>query len=126
MSSRKVPRLACVAIAFVLAACTGASRRNMAGLAGGNADRGRAAAERYGCNACHAIAGMPDPSVVAAAPITGIADRAYIGGTLANTPENLVKWIRYPREIKPLTAMPDLAVSEKDARDIAVYLYSLH
>ena len=96
-----------------------------AALRGGNAGRGKAEIEHYGCNACHAIGGLPDPTVVVAAPITGIAGRAYIAGTLANTPENLVKWIQFPQEAKPGTAMPDLAVSASDARDIATYLYSL-
>ncbi|HEY8311117.1 MAG TPA: hypothetical protein VIG47_11205, partial [Gemmatimonadaceae bacterium] len=86
----------------------------------------KVAAERYGCNACHAIGGLPDPTVVAAAPVTGIANRSYIAGTVPNTPDNLMKWIRFPREVKPHTAMPDLAVSANDARDIAIYLYSLH
>jgi cytochrome c len=116
-------------IAALLAACTACTTngtRNATQLAGGNAERGKIAAARYGCNACHAIGGLPEPMVVAAAPVTGIANRSYIAGTLPNTPENLVKWIRFPREVKPYTAMPDLAVSAGDARDIATYLYSLH
>jgi hypothetical protein len=49
----------------------------------------------------------------------------YIGGVLPNQPSNLVRWIRFPRETDSLTAMPDLGVSERDARDIAAYLYGI-
>lgn len=116
--------VACAAMAML--ACGSPSSRNVgASLQGGNAARGKSESERYGCNACHAIGGLPAPTVAAVAPLTGIANQAYIAGTLANTPENLVKWIRFPQEAKPGTSMPDLAVSASDARDIATYLYSL-
>jgi cytochrome c len=36
-----------------------------------------------------------------------------------------VQWIRDPQHLKPGTAMPDLAVGERDARDIAAYLHTL-
>lgn len=97
----------------------------MIALRGGSANRGKIAITRYGCNTCHAISGLPDPTVLVAAPVTGIANRAYIAGTLPNTPRNLVMWIRFPHRVKPQTAMPDLGVSAPEARDIATYLYSL-
>lgn len=113
--------------AFAATACSTERGRTIGvALRHGDAARGKEAAERYGCNACHAIGGLPDPTVVVAAPITGIARRTYIAGTLATTPDNLVRWIRFPHEVKPATAMPDLAVTPSDARDIATYLYSLH
>jgi cytochrome c1 len=49
----------------------------------------------------------------------------FIGGVLPNRPANLVRWIRFPQETDSLTAMPDLGVSERDARDIAAYLYGV-
>lgn len=58
-------------------------------------------------------------------PLTAWAKRAYIAGNLANTPENLVRWIRQPQAVEPGTAMPDLGVEEGDARDMAAYLFSL-
>ena len=42
-----------------------------------------------------------------------------------NTPENLVHWIRYPRRVDEDTAMPYMNVSERDARDIIAFLYTL-
>jgi cytochrome c len=110
----------------LLTACGDAHVRSAnVALSGASAERGKAVIQHYGCNACHAIAGFPDPSVVVAAPISGIAHRAYIAGTLPTTPENVVLWIRFPRTVKPNTAMPDLGVSESEARDVAAYLYSL-
>jgi cytochrome c2 len=128
MSSREARCLVTVALGslLVLMECKQSSRRDAVALRSGDADRGKAAILRYGCDACHAISGLPDPSVAVAAPVTGIANRRFIAGTLANTPDNLIMWIRFPHAVKPETAMPDLGVSAGDARDIASYLYSLH
>ncbi len=128
MSNRELRILAIVLIAGSVAslgACGGAAAPESIALRGGDAERGKTAIQRYGCNACHAIAGLPEPSLTAAAPVTGIATRAYIAGTLPRTPDNLILWIRFPHKVKPNTAMPDLGVSAVDARDIATYLYSL-
>ena len=38
---------------------------------------------------------------------------------------NMMIWIRWPRTIDPLTAMPDLEVSADHAQDIAAYLEPL-
>jgi cytochrome c1 len=59
------------------------------------------------------------------APLTAFARRAYIAGNLPNTPENLVAWLRDPQAIEPGTAMPNLEVSETDARHLAAYLATL-
>jgi cytochrome c1 len=48
-----------------------------------------------------------------------------LGGVLPNTPENMARWIRAPQEVAPLTAMPNLGVTQRDARDIAAYLATL-
>jgi hypothetical protein len=37
----------------------------------------------------------------------------------------MVRWIRAPQEVTPLTAMPDLGVTERDAIDMTAYLYTL-
>jgi cytochrome c2 len=48
-----------------------------------------------------------------------------LGGVLPNSPENMVRWLRAPQQFAPLSAMPDLGVTERDARDIAAYLETL-
>jgi cytochrome c len=58
-------------------------------------------------------------------PLAGIGGRAYIAGVLTNTPEHLVLWIVNPRGVDSLTAMPITGVGEREARDIATYLYTL-
>lgn len=58
-------------------------------------------------------------------PLNGWSRRVYIAGNLPNRPEQLVRWLREPQAIEPGTAMPDLNVTEADARDMAAYLYSL-
>ncbi|HEY5087008.1 MAG TPA: hypothetical protein VII66_06625 [Gemmatimonadaceae bacterium] len=124
MSSLEV-RAVAIAGVVALAACGHVDRRDVVALRGGSANRGKLAIARYGCNTCHAISGFPDPTVLVAGPVTGIARRAYIAGTLPTTRRNLVMWIRFPHQVKPQTAMPDLGVSAGEARDIAAYLYSL-
>lgn len=79
----------------------------------------------YGCHSCHTIPGVAGAEAVVGPPLTGWAERVYIGGRVANTPENLVRWIMDPHAIDQATAMPDVGVSEADARDIAAYLFTL-
>ncbi len=129
MSNRDLRPFAVMLIAGSIAslgACDRAPAPESVALRGGDAERGKIAIQHYGCNACHAIGGLPEPLLAAAAPVTGIATRTYIAGTLPTTPENLILWIRFPHKVKPATAMPELAVTPNDARDIATYLYSLH
>jgi cytochrome c1 len=54
-----------------------------------------------------------------------MASRAYVAGMLPNTPDNMREWIMHPQRIKPKNAMPEVGLSESDARDITAYLYTL-
>ena len=94
-------------------------------LAGGDADRGRAVIKKYGCNTCHTIAGVAGADGLVGPPLTGIAQRMFIGGVARNTPSNLVAWIQNPKQFDSKTAMPNVGVTHRDAVDIASYLYSL-
>lgn len=94
-------------------------------VAMGDAERGRAAIERYACVACHAIPGVGGPDGVVGPPLTAFGERTYIAGSLPNAPGNLVAWLRDPPAILPETGMPDLGVGEAEARDMAAYLYTL-
>ena len=42
-----------------------------------------------------------------------------------NKPDNLVSWIHDPQMVDSATAMPKTGVTERQARDIAAYLYTL-
>ena len=94
-------------------------------MPGGNPVRGAELIEAYGCPACHTIPGIDGADALVGPPLTAWAERVYIAGAIANTPENLLRWLQNPQEIEPGTAMPDLGVTEQGARDIGAYLYTL-
>ena len=94
-------------------------------LRAGDPSRGKDAMQQYACTTCHLIPGMVGANAHVGPPLTGIGDRKYLGGLLPNSPENMVKWIRHPREISPQSLMPDLGVTEQHARDMAAYLLTL-
>jgi cytochrome c2 len=79
----------------------------------------------YGCPTCHVIPGVRGATGKVGPPLTGVADRVYLAGRVANEPQNMIDWIRNPQKIDPQTAMPNTGVTERDARDIAAYLYTL-
>ncbi|ANN77465.1 c-type cytochrome [Bordetella flabilis] len=91
----------------------------------GDAGAGREALHQYLCVTCHAIPGVVGADRHVGPPLGGMADRLYIAGVLPNTPANMVHWLRHPTEVDPQSAMPDLGVTEQDARDIAAFLYTL-
>jgi cytochrome c len=92
---------------------------------GGDPVRGEMALRQYACTACHVIPGVTGADGYVGPSLEHLATRVYIAGILANTPENMIRWLRNPPEIRPGTAMPDLGVTERDARDMAAYLYTL-
>jgi cytochrome c1 len=81
--------------------------------------------QRYGCGGCHRIPGVPGAAGRSAPSLQNISQEAYISGTLPNSPENLMQWIRSPRSIRPQTRMPELGIGDAEARDMATYLWSL-
>lgn len=90
---------------------------------GGDINLGRQAIIDYGCGGCHVIPGVPNAKGRVGPRLNDFAEQIYIGGVLANTPQNLIAWIQDPRAASPPTAMPDLGVTEEDARNIAAYIY---
>lgn len=104
------------------ACTTAAAERNPAPP---SPQRGRLAMRQYACSTCHAIPGVTGAQPRVGPPLGGIASRRLIAGRLLNSEENMVAWIRSPQRFDALTAMPDLGVTERDARDMAAYLSSL-
>jgi cytochrome c len=107
-----------------LAGCSGAAQQNAAALTGGDPVRGQAVIAKYGCGSCHTIAGVNGAHGLVGPPLTSIGSRIYVAGVLPNTPENIVRWIRNPKEVNEKTAMPVLGVTSEEALNIAAYLYS--
>jgi cytochrome c len=89
-----------------------------------DAARGIQLATRYGCASCHQIPGAPMTGYVGPS-LRGVQRRAYLAGGLPNTPDAMVEWIRFPNRARPGTLMPNLGVSEADARELAAFLYTL-
>ena len=79
---------------------------------------------RYGCGGCHAIPGVPGADGAVAAPLGGLRKRVFVAGVVLNTPDNLVRWIVQPQSVSPQTAMPATGITEREARDVAAYLYA--
>jgi len=96
-----------------------------AALTGGDPRAGRSKARKLGCGSCHTIPGVFGARSQVGPPLNGIRERMYIAGVLTNTPEHMVRWIQDPRSVDSTTAMPSVGASERDARDIAAYLYAI-
>jgi cytochrome c2 len=90
----------------------------------GDPARGEAMFIQYGCGSCHALKNVRTATGMVGPPLDGVALRVIIGGHLANTPDNMERWIRDPQHVAPGTAMPDLHVGATDARDITAFLYT--
>jgi cytochrome c len=109
----------------ILTACNRETERAAAAMTGGDPQRGKVAVSRYGCATCHTIPGINGADALVGPPLNQMASRSYIAGVMPNTPANMIRWIENPPGVDRLTAMPNLGVTDSDARDIAGYLYTL-
>lgn len=120
MGVRQAPLL----LALMLAACDGAPDEHPL-MPGASAERGRAVAERVACASCHRIPGIEWPDGRLGPSLAGFADRGMIAGALPNRPDVLTAWVRNAPQLIPGTTMPAMPIDEKEAADIAAYLYTL-
>ena len=93
-------------------------------LTGGDPQRAPALIRRYGCGGCHAISALNGADGKVAAPLDDFRERVYIAGVVRNSPDNLIRWIVSPRTMSARTAMPATGITEREARDVAAFLYS--
>jgi cytochrome c2 len=115
-----------IAVALLSAAACSHGDADAAALTqGGDATRGRELIRSYGCGSCHTIPHVPGAVAIVGPNLQGIAGRAYIAGVVPNQPEYMMQWIMNPPGVDSKTAMPNLHVTARDARDIAAYLYTL-
>lgn len=117
------PLIAPLAISGLLAGCGGGGGETPPGL--GDPAQGRIVVVREACGSCHAIPGVPQADGVAGPPLTHFAERTVVAGVLPNRPDELVLWLRAPQRVVPGNAMPDMGLSERQARDVAAFLYTL-
>jgi mono/diheme cytochrome c family protein len=90
-----------------------------------DADRGKRAIERAGCGACHTIPGIDWPQGRTAPALGGLEGRALIAGRLPNRPDVVAAFVRDAPALVPDSAMPAMPLSEREARDVAAYLYAI-
>jgi len=115
----RVTPVGLVALAL-LAACD--DRKPAAGSA---AAHGAAVIAEAGCGACHEIPGIDGARGRIGPSLAHVGARSIVAGILPNTQANLVAWVRAPQSIQPGNVMPDMELSEHDARDIVAYLTTL-
>ncbi len=115
-----------IALAVGLAACdAGPSRESPPQVPGGDPGIGAELIAQFGCGSCHTIPGIREADGNVGPPLTDFAERQIIAGQVPNNADNLIQWIMDPQSIEPGTAMPNLSVTEEQARDIAAYLFQL-
>ena len=117
---------AVLALALV-AGCTGGNATGVTYTVrtGGLPQRGHNIIMEKDCGSCHTIPGVSGAKGVVGPPLFFFGRRTFIAGQLPNTPANLVRWIRSPQSVEADTAMPNLGLTDHEARDVAAYLYQL-
>ena len=92
---------------------------------GGDKEAGRAAITAVACGICHVIPGIHGANGIVGPSLAGFGQRQLIGGVAPNQPAVLVQWVRDAPSIAPNTGMPELPLTEAQARDVAAYLFTL-
>lgn len=101
------------------------ARTHAEAMTGGHVDAGKKAIDSHECGACHRIPGIAGATGAVGPALNGIALRAQVAGVLVNNPDNLARWLRRPQQVIPGNGMPDQGVTEREARDISAYLYTI-
>lgn len=90
-----------------------------------SAERGRAIIARVGCTSCHTVPGIRWPQGQVGPALHGFAASNLISGKLPNRPDILAAYVANAPVVLPGTTMPAMPISEREARDVAAYLYTL-
>lgn len=119
-------RICFLLVAGLVSGCTGGKALNSYPVkTGGDAGRGKQVIVSYKCGSCHTIPGVRNANGVFGPPLNQIARRSILAGEFPNEPEILTHWVQAPTTMKPATAMPDLGLTEAQARDASAYLETL-
>lgn len=118
--------LLAASLALLSTGCTGGQATAPYSVAnGGQPAYGKRLIVQYRCGECHTIPGVSGAHGVFGPPLNFMGQRTMIAGNFPNTPANLAHWIVAPHAMKPGTAMPQLGLSDREARSVAAYLESL-
>jgi len=91
----------------------------------GSAHLGAITIARQACGSCHVIPGVEEADGRVGPPLAHFASQQTIAGNLPNTPDDLQRFLKSPRTVVPNGAMPDLGLTDDQARNVATYLYTL-
>lgn len=97
----------------------------LSGVDRGDLQRGKLALQQYACVSCHVIPGVVGANKPVGPSLVGIGSRKYLAGAVPNTADNMIRWLRFPQQVAPGSAMPNLGVAPRDARDMAMFLETL-
>lgn len=115
--------IATVFLALALSGCDGEAPPRVAGT--GDPGKGRAVIASVGCGICHEIPGVPGTAGIVGPSLRAFAGRTLIGGAHVNEPRMLVSFMRDAPRLSPRTGMPAMPITERQALDVAAYLYTL-
>lgn len=77
------------------------------------------------CSKCHTIRGFNESNNIGP-DLTHLASREEIlAGMLDNNPENLKDWLQDPYEVKPLSHMQDMILTNKELESLVAFLNEL-
>jgi cytochrome c2 len=122
---RKMTLCALLAIGATVAGCNDEQASSPSAATGGDPHRGSMLIRQNGCGSCHTIPGIEEATGNVGPPLTAVGRRIYLAGLVRNTPDGMVAWLRNPQAFVPGNAMPNMQIDDRDARDIAAYLYTL-
>jgi cytochrome c len=109
---------------ILLSACQGESPETVT-VEGGEAELGAELVQSYECASCHYIPGVEGPHGTEAPGLQLWQNRSFVAGSAPNQPQYVISFLMEPESIQPGSAMPNLGISEEEARHITAYLYTL-
>src|SRR4051812_32683726 len=113
--------LVAAAIAALLAGCDSTHSDGRQG----DPSEGKIVITRQACGSCHRIPGIDLADGMVGPPLAHFASQRMIAGRLPNSPTALAAFLRSPQSLVPGGAMPEMGLTQEQARDAAAYLLTL-
>lgn len=114
-----------LALAGLLGGCRQPEIEPHRQIPGSDPARGRAVVERTACGVCHNIPSIAGARGRLGPPLGGFGTRALIAGVVPNRPDVLARFVREAPSVVKDTAMPPMPLSQREALDVAAFLYTL-
>jgi cytochrome c len=78
-----------------------------------------------GCGSCHTLPGVSSGTLLNAPNLNNMTLRPTLAGdSVQASPANLKRWILDPQSVKSDAKMPKVTVTDRQAEDIAAFLYA--